>query len=460
MWSCLEYRLEDGVSTALDDHWALRSDGSDVRITPRIAIGDDHGSIHKPAVSGTPAAVAAWLIEQLQTPISNGGFQYDRSNSLADVASGGIVSADFNKDGLKDVALALSNGQVAVLKGSSGGGALLSAPSYFSVGAEVTQIVAFDGDRDDKVDLVLVGENEVQIWHGQGDGNFTDKVTLDQWGSDFPVSVATADLTGDEHPDLVVLTDGCELFLLEGGGASRFWNSPVSLGFLPGASGANGLALYMEDLDDDGVCDLLASNIDSGSSSNVFFAVGSRLGNGSTTFSLGSASQILDDREKDGTFPLNVGVADFDGDDNRDIVTLSGGIASEAVFFFNDGAGSFGNSVYKEGDLPQSVHALAWADCDGDGYLDVLAARGTSVVFYRRGHQSNGLLLDYYEEGLSGFSPFSSVVLGDFNGDGHLDFASAGGADNRLATYRGGVYDGPGSGDGGDLDEIIPKPRR
>ena len=122
-----------------------------------------------------------------------------------------IVAADFNGDGIQDLAIAnLSSGNVTLLLGTGTGGFRPAAASPFSVGTNPFAMTVGDFNGDSVPDLAVAnyGSNNVTVLLGDGTGGFKSGP-----GSPFavgtsPRSLAVGDFNVDGVPDLVVANSG------------------------------------------------------------------------------------------------------------------------------------------------------------------------------------------------------------------------------------------------------------
>jgi hypothetical protein len=121
--------------------------------------------------------------------------------------------------------------------------------------------------------------------------------------------------------------------------------------------------------------------------------------------------------------PSSLAAANFDGDNNRDLVV---GNSSNVVVLFGNGTGSFPSSTvpYTVG-AGEGVVAVAAADFNGDGKADLAVLKVDAANL-----GSIGILLGDGQRGFSQpvwfptYSGPSSLTVGDFDGDGRPDLAT------------------------------------
>lgn len=114
-----------------------------------------------------------------------------------------LVVADFNGDGISDVAVSeYSSNAVSVFLGSANG--TLQPQGAFAVGTGPIWIAAADFNGDGKMDLVAANSasSNVSILLGQGNGTFLAQTTIAL--SAEPNFVAVGDFNGDGFADLAV----------------------------------------------------------------------------------------------------------------------------------------------------------------------------------------------------------------------------------------------------------------
>jgi hypothetical protein len=302
-------------------------------------------------------------------------------------------------------------------------------PTQYAAGGGPLAVAVGDFNGDGKLDLAVSNNcpvsgcggnlpSTVSILLGNGEGTFQPHVDYPV-GS--PAGVAVADFNDDGKLDLAVANLGSVAILL-GNGDGTF-QAAVDYGTAGGTS-----SVAVGDFNGDGKPDLVVTN-SADNSISVF------LNSGNGTFPI----------RKDyatGTFPTSVVVGDFNGDGKLDLATAECGSSSNCgggsiSILLGNGDGTFQAHVdYAVGGYPL---ALAVADLNGDGFLDLAVANSNSANGTASGSVSvlfgngNGTFQpqEVYPAGLN----TSSVVVGDFNGDGQLDFAVTNQADETVGVY-------------------------
>ena len=284
--------------------------------------------------------------------------------------SNSTIAADFNNDGVLDLAVAntgligaLGN-NVTVLLGNKSGG--FEASGSFGTGTQPTALAAADLNHDGILDLVVAdaGTNldneDVSVLLGKGNGAFL-KASHFSSGLGSPSSVAVADFNGDGNMDAVLTENGTfvnGISLLPGNANGGFVNSKTIV-----AGGDRLSHITAADFNHDGKTDIAYYDLDSG---NVLV----QLGNGDGTFKPATIAVSL------GIFGTTFTVGDFNHDGILDIAAEDSG---EVVVLLGDGTGKFNvTAVVVEGTESgfAFVPSLLVGDFNGDGFLDIVAPDG------------------------------------------------------------------------------------
>lgn len=285
-----------------------------------LAAGDfNSDGITDLVVSSTINPFITIFLGQGSSGIGNGTFATGVSQSAGNSAFH-IVAADFDRDGILDLATCSDLvSSVALFRGLGSGGigtGTFAAPGFAETGGVATGIVAADFNGDAVLDLAVTENNDgaVSVLLGTGVatlGPLSFAAPISFPAGVVPYDLAAADFDEDGHLDLAVAsTSGGGVRVLRGNGAGGF----SSLTHI--ASGSS-TSVVAHDVDQDGILDLLiAQGIATGTGTVGLYLGQGAAGVGNGLFGAGQSFPIGDD-------PLQLAVADMDGDGRSDVVATS-----------------------------------------------------------------------------------------------------------------------------------------
>jgi hypothetical protein len=207
---------------------------------------------------------------------ANGTYTKAATPSIQGPTSYPIVSADFNGDGIPDLAVPLyGSNQIAILLGKGNGtfaNPIMASVPGFPV--DVTQLVVADFNGDGIPDLAVIDSDNsvVDILLGDGAGSFTSETTNPPI-SGIPSYFATGDFNGDGKADLAVAQNDGTIAVLLGNGDGTFAASGSV------NSGTSGPPIAVADFNGDGKLDIA---VPAGTGTNELVTV--LTGNGDGTF--------------------------------------------------------------------------------------------------------------------------------------------------------------------------------
>jgi Bacterial Ig-like domain (group 3)/FG-GAP-like repeat len=343
-----------------------------------------------------------------------------------------FVDTSFSNTVLATASLGTGIPGVGFLEGSS--------PSFGSY--PVVEVTA-DFNGDGIPDLAIIstdnrdsfgGPYTVAVFLGNGDGTFQAGPTIQPSGMQVYPYMISGDFNGDGRPDLAILTWGLSstsyLTILLGNGDGSFSAKPTVVAVSLPNQGGVGVSGNMAaaDFNGDGKLDLavVGDYISNG-------GVGILLGNGDGTFT--TAGPNLD---QTADFAL-IATGDFNGDGIPDFVTPNyfefGG--SPTIFLGKgDGTFTFSKVAFTLDYFPTSVVV---GDFNGDGVLD-LAFSDLNGVEIALGN-GDGTFKETPASPIAVPTELYSLQVGDFNHDGKADVAG-------LDDYFGQIVVLLGNGDG------------
>ena len=340
----------------------------------------------------------------------------ERATSPETVGIGphGIIAADLDGDGDRDLATAnLNAGNVTILRNNGSGNFKEAASSPEDAGSFPDGIAVADLDGDSDQDLAVVNQvsNDLTILRNNGNGNFFEPASSPEPAGGVPVSVVAGDFDADTDQDLAVAN------LLEPVGTVTILRNNGNAKFVePGTSpepvrGNSAVSVASGDFDNDGDLDLGVANQQSG---NVSILRNNGVGNFIEPATSPEGAQ---------SFPQGIAAVDIDGDDDDDLAVVNQGTSNLTVLRSTT-LGDFtepASSPVPLGMRPVAPPAAADFDDDGDQDLAV-SNHDSDDVTVLRNSGSGG----YAEVGTSpeaagdGAHP---IVAKDLDGDGDRDIA-------------------------------------
>jgi uncharacterized repeat protein (TIGR01451 family) len=321
-----------------------------------------------------------------------------------------IFSADFNSDGIPDLATVdISPAQISTfttyIGKADGTTERNTKPSPIG---PLTAVIAGDFNRDAKIDIAIAGSGKIAIYNGNGSGSFSFLNSFDAATGYFFTKIFVEDFNRDGKLDLMTGA-GDGIYLYNGNGDGTF-----TAGADYKVGGRYSYSYAVGDLNGDGATDVVVGQEEDFNLPRLIYYFGSIDGTFSRggTVSLGIAT------------PLNLKIADFNGDGRADVVTDGFGGSSLQVFLWNSLTNGFRTSI-KVFTEPFTAFSFGVADINNDGKPDIISASNNDYpqrVNIMRGN-GNGTFLSPI--GFASVKSVNAMTFGDFNRDGRIDLAFA-----------------------------------
>jgi hypothetical protein len=349
--------------------------------------------------------------------------------------------ADFNGDGLDDVAVVNESDDTVSVLLAKGGGAFWPKVDV-GTGKNPDWVAAGDLNGDGVPDLAVAnaGEPTVSVLLNATPKNGTTaSFSSTPFGaSDGPGSVVIADFDGDTVPDIAVgtdlpspLTPAVNVLINK---TPKNAAAPAFVGhsdFAVAAAGAYAGTIGAADLNSDSKIDLMVE-VTNGTSGWDYAVFNQTAAPGSVSFTSSLAFTSA-------TRLALVGLADINGDGRADLI--AGDAGSNLSVLVNQTTGGTTTAVFgaptvlSPGGEP---YRTAFPDLNGDGLADVTTVQYTgdllSVFLNSTPHLSATPSFAPEMDYPTASAP-DGIAAGDFNGDGKLDLATGDSGDNVVGIF-------------------------
>lgn len=347
-----------------------------------------------------------------------------------------VSAGDFNRDGRLDPVVAnASDGTISIFPNETPGTtppAVLATSVSFTSGNHPIAIAVGDFNGDGVSDVVVVNRNDnnVAVFLNLTPNSVVNPVfsTAALFGvGATPVAVAVGDFNADGKPDIAVANSAGNtvsvLMNLTTNGAV----APVFAAAQTFTVGTSPSAIAVADVNRDGKTDIVVTDQTSSMVSILL----------NTTPSNNAAATFLTDAEfATGGSPIAVALQDVNGDGVLDVVTANAGDNSVSVLVNATATGTtaLAFTPVHHFTLVGTPTALAVADLNGDGKREIVTAiSSTSQIDVLVNSSSGGVVAFTGQATYNSPTAPASLFLFDANSDNKLDVAVVSPTANALA---------------------------
>ncbi|HEX4001189.1 MAG TPA: FG-GAP-like repeat-containing protein [Candidatus Acidoferrales bacterium] len=282
-----------------------------------------------------------------------------------------VTTGQFNSiiNGYLDLAVANKDSNTLSILLGNGDGTFKKQTNLNTGHLPVSVIAAnfHDLTSGTEVDLAVANQddNTISIFQGNGDGTFKAPTSISLPSGYEPAGLASADLNGDGHIDLVVADSGSNtISVLLGNGDGTFRQRTDY------PTGSKPVCVAFGDFNGDGASDIAIAN-QSGNSVSIYYNQETSSGVPLGTFIAGSTRDF-----SAGNGPTSIAVADYNLDGIADLAISD--ITDNAVtVLLNAGNDSF--TPLSELPVGNGPVSIASADFNGDGRPDAATADSGSA---------------------------------------------------------------------------------
>ena len=381
------------------------------------------------------ASLSATPVTNNSSVINNSALNF--TGSIITVGSGdsipeGIVTADFNNDGVADLAITDVKGsdpRARIYLGNGSGG--FTAGGTQTVGIDPTSIAAGDFNGDNKFDVAVANYSDrtISVLSGDGSGNLLAGSTFNA-GAPYTVTIGgvptnttnprpriiiSGDFNSDGKADLAWTNDydnvsGTEVAGTIGIAINNGTATPFSSVTATDTIGNNPYGLIATDLNGDGKLDLIAAN----SPSTGNGSISALLGNGNGTFQSAVNTTV-------GTRPRYFAAGDFNRDGKQDLALSQTSSDNNLRILLGNGSGGFSSQSTLSMGVEAAPRGVISADFNADGYLDVAVSSvaGDNVSIFLGSGDGNFNTRKVFAAGDAAYWMASA----DFDRDGLPDLA-------------------------------------
>ncbi|CAF1191220.1 unnamed protein product [Rotaria sordida] len=335
-----------------------------------------------------------------------------------------VAVGDFNNDNRLDIVTAnYGFGGFSILLGH-GNGTFSNAMTYFTdiIFVPITVVVG-DVNNDNKLDIAIAdsGSNNVGVLLGHGNGTFSNPMMYYVGSFSSPNVIRLADLTNDNHLDIVVTTlDGGFVGVFLGYGNGTF--QEITIYWVSFTSSLYGIAIA--DFNNDYRLDFVVADIIN-DKIIIFYGYGNGSFQLARTYSTGFGSN-----------PYAITTAKLRNSNQINIIVTLWGTGNVGVLTEYVAAEFANQETYSTGSAPQP-YSVTVGNFNDDNYIDIVIVNSGSDNLDILFNSGNGTFKTQVTYSLGTNSYPRYVIAGDVNKDYYLDIVTVNSKNNSISVLLG-----------------------
>ena len=354
----------------------------------------------------------------------NGNFMAQDAFSIGDNLSPVvIVVEDFNNDTNEDLIVLLSYGHFMIFLGNGDGTFNYFTAYQIHYDGGSTSMTVSDYNSDGYLDLFITDPlyNLIRVYAGRADATFNYTITFTPGAQTQPYSMYITDMNGDQYVDLVISLYRLDTIVVYFGNQRGTFGSPK--GYSTG-TGTQPFGISVYDLKHDGKLEIIVALIGQGSIL-VFSEYSTAAFDNEIHYSMDSPPQ-----------PYSANVADFNGNNQIDIVVGNTGLDQlEILFDFYMNTNE--NKLIYSLDTNAFPRHVITCDFNNDGHTDIINVNtnlNSISLIEGYGDGTFGEQVKYSTGTKS--SPYF-IASQDLNNDSRIDLVIANEGGDNIGIYYG-----------------------
>lgn len=337
-----------------------------------------------------------------------------------------VSTADFNNDGVLDLVSADYNSATISIFLGNGNGTFQDCTTMSTKGYSPNWLIVEDLNKDKLQDIVFVSSeySAIGVFLSSTNGSFGDIELYSYNIHTGPTSLVTVDVNKDNNPDIIIVNaDYPSITIFYGDAGGQFAaQENIDLEVV-----SNSLSIATGDFNNDGEMDVVTTNSGTDDISVLLLYYQTIFG------------KQLTYHQESGAHPSSVTMADFDNDQQMDIIVANSG-QNNVQILVGYANRTFKDKITYSTDINSHPQYAIAAHFNKDNQLDIAVINSYINTLTIMLISQNKTILNTFNYSTGTKSSPNSIGLGDFNKDGWTDIVVANNNTNNIGVFLGYAY--------------------